>query len=101
MKGKVAEMIKTATKQELMVLRRIPSGNEEQGVAIAVLAELLRATEGATYHVLARLCEKQLIHTDTGEMSEKSRHCFRTDAGDHVLMKQSVKSMRSNIDLAA
>lgn len=94
-------MIKKATKQEMMVLRRIPSGNEAHGIDITELVDLLRATESATRQVLASLSEKQLIHTDTEEMSDKSRRCVRTDAGDHVLMTQSSKSMRANSGLGA
>lgn len=88
-------MIKRATKQELMVLRRIPSANETHGIDIAELIDLLRASPSATRHVLLRLSEKQLIRTDTEEMSDRSHWCARTDAGDHVLMTQSAKSMRN------
>ncbi|MBZ3695501.1 MULTISPECIES: helix-turn-helix domain-containing protein [Phyllobacterium] len=90
-----------ATKQELMVLRRIPSRNESEGIEIAELAEALRASLGATYHVLAQLYSKDLIRTDTEELSERSRRCFRTDTGDHVLMRQSAKGMREVHDIAA
>lgn len=90
-----------ATKQELMVLRRIPSRNESEGMEIAQLAEALRASIGATYHVLSQLCSKDLIRTDTEELSDRSRKCFRTDAGDHVLMRQSAKGMREGHGWAA
>lgn len=83
-----------ATKQELMVLRRIPSRNESDGIEIVELAEALRASIGGTYHVLSQLYAKDLIRTDTEELSGSSRKCIRTDAGDHVLMRQSAKGMR-------
>ena len=97
----MADMTKMATKQELMVLQRIPSHNEGSGISIAELVDVLRASESATRHVLAGLCEKGLVRADTEELSDKSRSCFRTDTGDHILMKQSSKSMRTSRGLAA
>ncbi|PSH63323.1 hypothetical protein CU102_23930 [Phyllobacterium brassicacearum] len=94
-------MTRIATKQKLMVLRRIPSHNEGTGISIADLGVVLRASESATRHVLTCLCDKGLVRTDTEELSDKSRVCFRTGAGDHILMKQSSTSMRFCHGLAA
>jgi hypothetical protein len=81
------QMTKAATPQELQVLRNIPSANSGNTVAIAELAENLRASDHAMRMVLSHLHRKKLIATDDLEF-ERSSVCFRTETGDRAASKK-------------
>ena len=81
-------MTKAATPQELQALRNIPSANSGNTVAIAELAENLRASDHAMRMVLSHLHRKNLIATDDLEFTERSSVCFRTETGDRAASKK-------------
>ena len=81
------KMTKTATLQELQVLRNIPSANSGNTLAIPELAEALRASDRATRIILGHLHRKKLIATDDPEFCERSNVCFRTEIGDRAASK--------------
>jgi Zn-finger domain-containing protein len=81
-------MAKSATFQELQVLRNIPSSCSGHTVAIAGLAENLQASERAVRLILSHLHRKKLVKTDNPEFTDGSSLCSRTEAGDSAVAKR-------------
>jgi hypothetical protein len=81
-------MTKSATPQELQVLRNIPSANSGNAVAIPDLAENLRVSDRGMRIVLSHLHRKNLIATDDLEFTDKASVCFRTERGDRAASKR-------------
>ncbi|MGH1352032.1 MAG: MarR family winged helix-turn-helix transcriptional regulator [Methyloligellaceae bacterium] len=75
--------------------------NQEPGLRVADLLEILKITKQSLARVLKQLIDEEYIRQETGQADRRERHLYATDKGKelaHTLMEPQLERIKSALE---